>query len=108
MAAGEKGTRVVLPSARRPDADVIVDRVVRDPTHTKPWNNATRQVLVGNPKTWWYDDLGRFCRRRGRRVIVELFGPQNAFSKLTPEEQDLVRKARRNHYNAVKAGRADP
>jgi len=105
--AGEKGTRGVI-NKKAPDADIIKDKIVRDKHDTKPWNNALRSVLVGNPRTWWYDDLGRFCRRRGRKVIVELFGPRKAFASLSDEERHLVQKARVNHYRAVKAGRSDP
>lgn len=51
---------------------------------------------------WYYDLDGKYVRVRGKKFIVERFGPERALRALTEEERALVMNARRNAAAAEK------
>lgn len=90
----ERGDRPVL-------APAVPDAGAREPRRRVHKNDrlekGPRGVLVGDPKTGFYDLDGHYCRRRGRKVIVERFGPKRALQQLTEAERKQVMNARRRY-----------
>ena len=53
-----------------------------------------RGFLCGDITRGFYDLDGKYCRRRGRKVIIEQFGPHAALRALTEEDRARVMRAR--------------
>ena len=71
-----------------------------------------RGFLLGDGETarkcrWFYDLDGRYVRVRGRKWVVELFGPERALRALTEDERASVMRARRTASSNNREGYRD-
>ncbi len=90
--AGERGARGVRYSTTSVEEDARAPK--RRQRSNKTLDKSPRGFLCGNPQRGFYDLDGCYCRRRGRKVVVELFGPRAALAALTEEDRALVMNAR--------------